>query len=631
MSDWNIDAARSQYRLAHWSGGYFDINTHGHVVARPLPGTGGGIDLVEVVSQLRAQDIQLPVLLRFTDILRHRIDTLCGAFAEAMQADGYTGAYTAVYPIKVNQQHSVVDHMVQHAEGRIGLECGSKPELLAVLAALPAASGNSRSTIVCNGYKDREFIRLALIAQQLGHQVFIVVEKLSELELVLDEARKLAITPCIGVRIRLASIGVGKWQNTGGEKSKFGMSAAQILAIVERLQREGCLDILQMLHFHLGSQIANIQDIQRGVREAARYFAELSRMGAGISHVDVGGGLGIDYEGSRSRSYYSMNYSVQEYAAAIVHSLYQTCNAHALPHPHIITESGRAMTAHHAVLITDVLETEQPPAAGHTVTLDVDAPVILRDMQRTLEHISAHPVVESWHNTSQWLGEAQEMYSAGKLSLAQRADAELLYFAICHQLQRQLQTGGRAHHDILDELNGKLADKYFCNMSIFQSLPDIWAIQQLFPIMPLQRLDEAPTRRGVIHDLTCDSDGRIDRYVDGEGVESTLPLHALRKGEPYLLGFFLTGAYQEILGDMHNLFGDTNSIDVELTADGYQLVDYIEGDYVDDVLRYVHFDPSRMRDVYREKISAVDLGDEQREFYLKELEQGLGGYTYMED
>ncbi|HKJ09132.1 MAG TPA: biosynthetic arginine decarboxylase [Gammaproteobacteria bacterium] len=623
---WTIDQARSTYNLAFWANGYFDINARGHLLVHPERGAAA-IDLFDLAREIRASGLSWPVLVRFNGILRDRVDTLCGAFQQAMSAESYEGSYTAVYPIKVNQQRSVVAEILSRGEGRVGLEAGSKPELMAVLALCPA-----NGVIVCNGYKDREYIRLALIGRRLGHRVHIVVEKLSELELVIRESRAMGIAPLIGVRMRLASIGAGKWQNTGGEKSKFGLQAAQVLAVVDRLRAGGMLDSLQLLHCHLGSQIANIRDIQRGMREVARYYAELRAMGAPIAIMDVGGGLGVDYEGSRSRSFCSINYSVQEYANNVVRAMREICTEQELPHPDIVTESGRAMTAHHAVLITNVIDIDQAPGTGSLEPAGEDEPLIIQDLWQVLANLSERAPLESYHDASHSLSEAQSMYLHGVLSLAQRARVESLYFAICHRVQPLLQAARREQRDVLDELNEKLADKYFCNFSVFQSLPDVWAIDQIFPIVPLHRLDEPPTRRAVLQDLTCDSDGHVDRYVDANGVESTLPVHPYRRDETYLLGVFLVGAYQEILGDMHNLFGDTNALNVEVAEDGgYRLLEPEHGDTVDELLRYVHFEPDALRAAYRDKAARADLSDQQRAAYLDELEAGLTGYTYLED
>ncbi len=629
MSDWSIDQARETYSVAHWSDGYFDVGPEGHVLAYPAGRGGGAVDLRGLAAELRAQGLATPVLVRFPDILRHRLDRLCQVFSDAMRAHDYQAAYNPVYPIKVNQQRTVVEQILAHGDGRVGLEAGSKPELLAVLAL----AGRDGGLIVCNGYKDREYIRLALMGRLLGKRIYIVVEKLSELELILEESRQLEIPPLLGVRVRLASIGKGKWQNSGGEKSKFGFAAAGLLELVQRLRALGALECLQLLHFHLGSQIANIRDIQRGMREAARHYAELHRLGVPVRCVDVGGGLGVDYEGSRSRSYCSMNYTMAEYANNVVHALWEICHQQGLPHPAIVTESGRAMTAHHALLITDVIDVERQPAEDETVDVPGDAPQVLRDLRQGLLGLDSRSVIEAYHDARHGLALSQDMYTHGLLSLEQRALAEKLYYATCRRVLPLLQPASRSHREVLDELKETLADKYFCNFSVFQSVPDVWAIDQIFPIMPLQRLHQRPRRRAVINDITCDSDGRIEHYVEREGVESTLPLHALAPGEDYLLGIFLVGAYQEILGDMHNLFGDTNAVNVVLHEDGagYRLEERQHGDTVDDMLRYVHYDAEHLLELLRSKTRQAGLDEARRQLCLETLEGGLRGYTYLED
>jgi len=626
---WSLAQARDTYNIAHWGSGYFDINEAGHVIARPDPAAAHpGIDLHRLAGEFDRHGLKLPVLVRFSGILHHRIDTLIGAFARAAAASNFRGCYTSVYPIKVNQQSSVVEAMLEHGGEQFGLEAGSKPELLAVLAR-----SRPGGLVVCNGYKDREFIRLALRGRQLGLRVHIVIEKLTELEWVLEESAALGVEPLLGIRVRLASIGTGKWQNTGGDKSKFGLKATEALAAVERLRDARRLDCLAMLHCHMGSQIANIRDIQAGMHEVARYYAELHRLGARVRTINVGGGLGVDYEGTRSRSFCSINYSVDEYALNIVRALSEVCAAQNLPHPDLVSESGRALTAHHALLVTNVIDVEpapglQPPAA----VVENEHPV-LRDLWHHLRTLPDRPVLEVYHDAVHRLGEAQSLFAAGVLNLRERARAENLYFAICQQVRGRLQPGTRSHRELLDELNERLADKVFCNFSLFQSIPDHWAIDQIFPVLPLSRLDEPPTRRGVLQDITCDSDGRMDLYVDSEGVETTLPLHALREGEPYRLGIFLVGAYQEILGDMHNLFGDTDSVQVESTPDGgFRLTQIHRGDTVDAVLRYVHFDPEALIVSYRERVeAATGLDADERETILSELRAGLEGYTYLED
>lgn len=631
MKNWDIQKARQTYNIEYWSEGYFDINKQGHVIACPdresdSEGLCGGIDLYTLSREFNDAGLSLPVLVRFTDILHDRVDTLCSAFRNAMEEQEYEGVYTAVYPIKVNQQRSVVEEIISSGDC-VGLEAGSKPELMAVLAL-----SQSQGVIICNGYKDREYIRMALIGLQIGHRVYIVIEKLSELELVIREAHDMGVSPLLGMRMRLTSIGAGKWQNTGGKKSKFGLSSQQILSMVQRLESAEMTDCLQLLHFHMGSQIPNIQDIQHGMREAARYYTELVQMGIPIRCVDIGGGLGVDYEGTRSRSFCSMNYSVQEYARNIVQTLSESCSENEVPCPDIISESGRALTAHHAVLITNVIDVEQVPNGSLEKIPDDDDPAILKNLWDGLENLSSRSALESVHDAAHWLEEAQGMYVHGILDLQQRARAEQLYFETCRRVRLLLQPGNRAHREVLDELNENLADKYFCNFSLFQSMPDVWAIQQIFPIVPLHRLTEEPTRRAVVQDITCDSDGRVDQYVDMEGIETTLPVHALENDEAYLLGIFMVGAYQEILGDMHNLFGDTDSVNVELLPDGnYQLSQAEQGDTVDDVLEYVHISADDLLQAYQQKVADSGLSENIRSAYLEELEAGLRGYTYLED
>ncbi|MDY6942256.1 MAG: biosynthetic arginine decarboxylase [Pseudomonadota bacterium] len=627
MSDWTTDDARSLYNVPDWSDGYFDTSPEGHVVVKPHRDPARGvINLPALASDLTQAGLNLPVLVRFTNILHDRIDSLLGAFDRAMQSHEYAGQYTAVYPIKVNQQRAVVEEILAHKEGNVGLEAGSKPELMALLGLAPR-----NGLIICNGYKDREYIRRALMAKRLGHRVFIVLEKLNEIDLVIEESRALGIDPSLGVRVRLASLGAGKWQNTGGEKSKFGLSSTQLMQAVEKLTSAGMKTCLELLHFHMGSQISNVRDIRGGLTEAARYFTSLHELGVSIAFVDVGGGLGVDYEGTKSRSFCSINYSVNEYAHAVVHALKETCVTHDLPEPHIITEAGRAMTAHHAVLITQVMEVELPEAETATLCApEADDPPILHDLWDNYENRDSRSPVEIYHDAIFGLTEARTMFTHGVINLAQRAYAERVYTATCLALPRRLNPTKRPHQDILEQLDDRLAAKYFCNFSVFQSLPDVWAIKQIFPIVPLQRLDQRPTHRGIIQDLTCDSDGCINLYVEQDGVTGTLPLHLPEGDEPYLIGFFMVGAYQEILGDIHNLFGDTDAVNVQLTPDGgYTLRQPERGDTADQLLAYVHFEPNQLMVSYREKVARAGLKPEEGERFLAELTAGLYGYTYL--
>lgn len=622
-----IQHAKHIYNIDHWSDGFFDINDQGHLVAYPNRDRNHpGIDLLEVCQTLQKKGLSFPILLRFNEILTERVNLLCNAFTKAIHENAYEGSYKAVYPIKVNQQQAVIRQLLEPGEHHIGLEAGSKPELMAVLAL----ANPKNSLIICNGYKDSAYIRLALMGQKMGHRVYLIIEKLSELPILLEQARALNVTPRLGIRIRLASIGVGKWQNTGGEKSKFGLSPLQVLTAIEQLKDANQLNSLELIHFHLGSQIANIRDIQRGMRECARYYAELRRLGAPITCVDVGGGLGIDYEGTRSRSSCSMNYSLDEYAHNIVHTIKEICLAENLPHPQIITESGRAMTAHHAVLVTNIIETErlmpEPPQSPAA-----DAPMVLHDLWQSYQHLADRSALEVYHDAHHFLTEAQTMYVHGLLTLAQRAEVEQLYLAICFAVQTLLSHDQRAQRDLLDELNGKLANKLFGNFSLFQSLPDIWAIKQIFPVLPLSGLDKPLTERGILQDITCDSDGRIDCYVEGQGLDNSLRLPANPTHSPYLLGVFLVGAYQEILGDIHNLFGDTHAVHIKLCKEGgYQLQDITFGETIADVLRHVHFDPTQLLETYQTQLDNTTLTVNEKKQYLAELQKGLGSYTYLD-
>ncbi|MDB6061198.1 MAG: arginine decarboxylase [Verrucomicrobiaceae bacterium] len=627
--NWTIEDSRELYNIAHWSEGYFDIDDNGGLVARPDPDRPQfTVPLNKLVADMEALGMTTPLLVRFNDILHDRIDLLCDAFAAATQRLEYAGHYRAVYPIKVNQQRDVVEQLLKWGgEERFGLEAGSKPELMAVLAI-----AKPNSIIVCNGYKDREYIRTALIGEQVGHHVFIVVEKPSELALVLKEAEKMGVQPRLGVRVRLASVGKGKWQNSGGEKSKFGLSASQTLAMIKTLEDAGQLQALQLVHYHLGSQLANIRDIQRALRECARYYAELRELGVPIEWVDVGGGLGVDYEGTNSRSYCSANYTMQEYANKVVTALSDICKERDLPHPNLISESGRALTAHHAVLITNVIEIEEAPGAVAPNEPIVGEPAILQELWRGYSNMSRRSALEAYHDAVHYLSEAKSLYVLGQLALAQWAHCEEIYFATCYKVREILRNNPGVHNEILDELNELLADKLFCNFSLFQSLPDAWAIDQIFPILPLNRLDQQPERRGILQDITCDSDGKIEKYVDGEGIEATLPLPRYDQDSSPLLGIFMVGAYQEILGDMHNLFGDTHSVHVELNDDGsYKFVNPLDGDTVSDMLRYVDFDPKDILNAYRNKLAGSTLKKETQKNYLEELTLGLAGYSYLEE
>ncbi|MBK5968082.1 MULTISPECIES: biosynthetic arginine decarboxylase [Thiorhodovibrio] len=617
----------SIYAISRWGEGYFEVAANGHLAVRPDPQGATRIDLPLLTERLREQGLSLPVLVRFDDILRDRVRRLHQAFGSAIERHGYHGRYRPVYPIKVNQQHGVVRALL--AAGGIGLEAGSKPELLAVLALTP-----DDETIVCNGYKDREYVRLALLGRRIGRRIFIVIEKPSELDLVLEEASRLAVEPLLGVRVRLAAAAAGNWQNSGGEKAKFGLSASQILTLLERLRAHDAMSWLRLLHAHLGSQIPNLRDIGEGVRELAQFYAELRAGGAALDTLDVGGGLGVDYEGTRTRAYCSVNYSPDQYAEVIVSAVAASCQARALPEPDLITEAGRALSAHHAVLITDVVDREQAPGRDCPASDPLDREHLsLAELAANLDAASREPPREVYERSQELRAQVQDSFARGELPLAARARAEELHAATSRALLPRLSHGNRRQRELLDALNAALADKVFCNFSLFQSLPDIWAIDQIFPILPLQRLDEAPTARAILQDLTCDSDGCIGHYVDQDGIEASLPLHDFDpKQDRYLIGFFMVGAYQEILGDIHNLFGDTDAVNIELdpnAPDGYRLGDLERGDSTEELLRYVHFEPRALLSRYRQLLQQANLDTATREAFYLELKVGLYGYTYL--
>ncbi|MGZ8225577.1 MAG: biosynthetic arginine decarboxylase [Methylococcaceae bacterium] len=603
---WSIEQSAETYAIENWGDGYFSINENGHVSVKPNKDIDVALDLFEIAESLNDKQLSLPVLVRFTDILKDRVTRLDNAFKKACANNHYQGSYTPVYPIKVNQQRQVIEGIL--AADNIGLEAGSKPELLAIMAL------SNQGVVVCNGYKDRAYIRLALIGLQMGLDLYLVIEKPLELELIIEEAARLNIKPSLGLRVRLSSISAGKWQNSGGEKSKFGLHAYEVLQLIERLRQASLLDSLKLMHFHMGSQIANIHDIKIALKEAGQFYVELHRLGAKIKVVDAGGGLGVDYDGSRSRRESSINYSLDEYAQNIVRSFADICAEKQVPQPNIITESGRALTAHHAVLITNVTDVESVYSNDS----------VLQPLPE------ADNLVEAYHDAHFYLSEARAKFARDKLSINELAQAENDCAIICQQIKSQLNPNNQTEAGILQELDEKLADKIFCNFSLFQSLPDIWGIDQIFPIMPIHRLDEQPTRRAVIQDLTCDSDGRIDQYIDGQNLEKTLPIHEIDKTQPYLIGFFMVGAYQEILGDMHNLFGDTHAINIKLDDNGYHFYDLQEGEDVSELLDYVHISTEELKSAYRKKLANSNLSAEQQQYYEQELIAGLNAYTYLE-
>ena len=616
-----ITRARHRYAIDRWSEGYFDIDAHGQLCARPDGMQGASIALPDIVAKAQRDGLRLPMLLRFPQILTARASQLVAAFNDAIEDVDYQGRYTAVYPIKVNQQSSVVRTLA--AVPGIGLEVGSKPELIAALAIAEPGT-----TIICNGYKDTAYIRLALSGQRLDLKPIIVIEKPGEWPLIRREADRLGVTPTVGVRLRLSSLGAGNWQNTGGERAKFGLAASQVLDLVTAMREAGCLDWLGLLHFHMGSQLSNLRDIQRGVREAGRYFTGLVEAGLRVRLLDIGGGLGVDYEGGGTRSYCSMNYSLKQYAHAIVAGLAELCRERELPMPDLISESGRALTAHHAVLITNVTATERLPRQVGPIS-ETDHSLI-RSLAEVYELAEQREPEEIFLEAEHLLEEGRNLFLYGDLSLTDRARLEPMYYAILDRITARLDPEHRRQRELKERIRYQLSDKYFINLSIFQSLPDIWAIDQVFPIVPLRRLEEEPDQRAVLEDLTCDSDGRIDQYVDRGLLEPTLPVHSIKPGETYLLGIFMAGAYQETLGDIHNLFGDTDSVDVRVEESSFRLDNARSGDSADMLLELVGYDARALMTACRARVAAAGLAPDEAEKLERLLAEGLSAYTYLE-
>ena len=614
-----ITRARRRYAIERWSEGYFDIDERGRLLA--LPDRERRLAVVDIVEHARADGLRLPMLLRFPDILRARVRQLREAFESAIDEHGYGGGYRPVYPIKVNQQASVV-RTLAGVDG-LGLEVGSKPELITALAV-----SRPGRLIICNGYKDAAYIRLALSGIKLGLEPVIVIEKPGEWPLIRREAERMGVIPEVGVRLRLSSLGSGNWQNTGGERAKFGLAASQVLALTEAMREAGCLDWFGLLHFHMGSQISNLRDIQRGVREAGRYFVELAGAGVDIRRLDIGGGLGVDYEGGGTRSFCSMNYSVGQYAQAIVGGIAELCREHELAMPDLVSESGRALSAHHAVLVTNVIATETLPRDSGGA--DDNDPAVVRSLAEVLARSDEREPEESFLEAEHLLEEGRNLFLYGDLPLSDRARLEPLYNAILERVAGRLDPEHRRHRELAERIRYRLSAKYFINLSIFQSLPDIWAIDQVFPIMPLSRLGEEPSERAVLEDLTCDSDGRIDHYVERGLLEPTLPVHRIAAGETYLLGIFLTGAYQETLGDIHNLFGDTDSVDVHLDGDGFRLARATAGDSAARVLELVGYDAGELLRACHKRVAAAGLAGDEAAALEHLLAEGLAAYTYLE-
>jgi arginine decarboxylase len=622
-----VKDAEKLYNMSGWGLGFFRVNSEGHVTVHPDANRKRGLDLYHLAMDLNAQGVGLPLLLRFSDILKARIEALSGQFGNAINEFGYEGTYTTVYPVKVNQQRHVVQEIVEFgAPFGVGLECGSKPELQAVLGL----NESSNHLIVCNGYKDEEYIRLALMGQKLGHTVMIVLEQLNELDVLFKVAEEMGVQPTAGVRIKLATEGSGRWAKSGGERSKFGLSAPELMKLLDRLTELGRKDILKLVHFHLGSQITDIRHVKAGLEEISRYYAELRGMGFNLTHVDVGGGLGVDYDGSRSTRSASVNYTMREYANDVIYTIGTACRTEGLPMPHIISESGRALTAHHSLLLVNVtdVESQMEPVAPR---LREDPHPLLVEMAENLEGLTTDRVEEAFHDAVFAKERTQEYFASGVFSLRDKADAEQFYLATLVAIQMVLGEDKSSFPEITAHIEAALVDRYFCNFSVFQSLPDHWAIDQLFPIMPIHRLNEPPTRRGTLQDMTCDSDGVIDRFTGGRKGKPSLELHPVHEYEPYILGIFLTGAYQEILGDLHNLFGDTNAVHVRLTEQGYEITDMVHGDTVTEVLNYVQFHASDLLATFRRKVgNAKDLTRQEANSFIADFVAGLEGYTYLE-
>ena len=630
MRKWRIEDSSELYNINGWGLKYFSINEKGHVAVTPKEGHAS-VDLKEVMDELQVRDITSPVLLRFPDILDNRIEKISRCFKQAAKEYNYQAQNFLIYPIKVNQMRPVVEELVTHGKKfNIGLEAGSKPELHAVLATNIAEN----ALIICNGYKDEDYIELALLAQKMGRRIYLVVEKLNELRLITEISKRINIKPNIGIRIKLSSSGSGKWEESGGDQSKFGLNSSELLEALDFLEKKEMEECLKFIHFHIGSQITKIRRIKNALREAMQFYVQLSKLGFNIEFVDIGGGLGVDYDGTRSSaSESSMNYSIQEYANDAVSALVDACEKNNLKQPNIITESGRSLSAHHSVLIFEVLETASLPIWKETELIDENSHELARELYEIWDKLSQARLVESWHDALEIRETALDLFSLGMLDLRTRAQIEKLFWSIAREVG-DISMELKHSPDEFKKIAKMLPDKYFCNFSLFQSLPDSWAIDQVFPIMPIARLDERPGRTATLQDITCDSDGKIASFISNHGIASSLPVHALKPNEPYYLGVFLVGAYQEILGDMHNLFGDTNAVHISVYKDRYEIDQIIEGETVAEVLDYVQFNPKKLvRNVETWVTASMKAGkitpEEGREF-LSNYRSGLYGYTYLE-
>ncbi len=630
MRRWKVEDSAELYNINGWGRNYFSINDKGHVCVTPRAGYAS-VDLVEVMDELKIKDISAPVLLRFPDILDNRIEKISKCFKQAAETYNYTARNYMIYPIKVNQMRPVVEEIVTYGKKfNIGLEAGSKPELHAVLATNIA----DNALIICNGYKDAGYVELALLAQKMGRRIYLVVEKINELKLISDISRRLGITPNIGIRIKLSSTGSGKWSESGGDSSKFGLNSSELLEALDFMRKKGMTECLKLIHFHIGSQINKIRVIKNALREATQFYVQLTKMGFDIEFMDIGGGLGVDYDGTRSSaSESSMNYSIQEYANDAVSAIVEACTKNGIKQPNVITESGRSLTAHHSILVLEVLETAQLPSWPDSKEISPDAHELARELFNIWDNLDQRNLFESWHDALQIREEALDLFSLGMLDLTTRAQIEKLFWSVAREVG---EIAGSMKHvpEELRKIAKMIPDKYFCNFSLFQSLPDAWAVDQIFPIIPLSRLDEKPTRTCTIQDMTCDSDGKIANFITSNGNSGALPVHTVRPGEPYYLGVFLVGAYQEILGDMHNLFGDTNAVHIDVYKDHYEIDQIIAGETVDEVLDYVQYNPKKLvRNVESWVTASMKAGritpEEGRDF-VSTYRAGLFGYTYLE-
>ncbi|WP_339460042.1 biosynthetic arginine decarboxylase [Nodularia spumigena] len=625
---WKIEQSEALYRIEGWGEPYFSINAAGHITVSPKGDRGGSLDLFELVNALKQRNLGLPMLIRFSDILEDRIERLNACFNKAIARYNYPGVYRGVFPVKCNQERHLIEDLVKFGKPhQFGLEAGSKPELMIALALLDTPG----ALLICNGYKDREYIETAMLAQRLGQTSIIVIEQIEEVDLVIAAHRQLGIKPILGVRAKLSTQGMGRWGTSTGDRAKFGLTIPEIMGAVNKLREANLLDCLQLMHFHIGSQISAINVIKDAIQEASRIYVELAMLGADMKYLDVGGGLGVDYDGSQTNFYASKNYNMQNYANDIVAELKDTCAERQIPVPTLISESGRAIASHQSVLIFDVLSTSDVPLELPEPPEEEESPVI-KYLWETYQSINQDNYQEFYHDAAQFKEEAISRFNLGILRLQERAKAERLYWACC---QKILNITRQQEYvpDELEDLEKIMASIYYINLSVFQSAPDCWAIDQLFPIMPIHRLDEEPIRRGILADLTCDSDGKIDRFIDLRDVKSVLELHTFKPGEPYYLGMFLNGAYQEIMGNLHNLFGNTNAVHIQLTPKGYQIQHIVKGDTMSEVVSYVQYDSEDMVESIRQRCEKaleekhITLAESQR--LLQTYEQSLGRYTYL--